>query len=147
MDPNTQGTTLGPNGRRLHIAHRRSPSELTPLMGKLPFRHQIVIGLPFVVEMLSQGSNEFMPQQLAHQNQINMNLLQAQQQMPNYAMQSQMQGFGNFQFPQGLPAQHLAVPMSLSGQQGHRRNQSSTGMGNMGPPPQPQGLFDVIKPN
>lgn len=25
----------GPGGRRLHIAHRRSPSELTPLMSKL----------------------------------------------------------------------------------------------------------------
>lgn len=24
----------GPAGRRLHIAHRRSPSELTPLMSK-----------------------------------------------------------------------------------------------------------------
>ncbi len=24
----------GPGGRRLHIAHRRSPSELTPLMSK-----------------------------------------------------------------------------------------------------------------
>lgn len=26
------GGALGPTGRRLHIAHRRSPSELTPLM-------------------------------------------------------------------------------------------------------------------
>lgn len=26
------GGILGPTGRRLHIAHRRSPSELTPLM-------------------------------------------------------------------------------------------------------------------
>lgn len=25
----------GPTGRRLHIAHRRSPSELTPLMSML----------------------------------------------------------------------------------------------------------------
>jgi protein SSD1 len=27
---------MGPAGRRLHIAHRRSPSELTPLMSMLP---------------------------------------------------------------------------------------------------------------
>lgn len=27
-----QGGVPGPTGRRLHIAHRRSPSELTPLM-------------------------------------------------------------------------------------------------------------------
>lgn len=26
------GGVPGPTGRRLHIAHRRSPSELTPLM-------------------------------------------------------------------------------------------------------------------
>jgi len=26
---------MGPGGRKLHIAHRRSPSELTPLMSKL----------------------------------------------------------------------------------------------------------------
>ena len=33
MDPNNQGgEQLGPNGRRLHIAHRRTPSEMTPLM-------------------------------------------------------------------------------------------------------------------
>lgn len=27
---------MGPAGRRLHIAHRRSPSELTPLMSSCP---------------------------------------------------------------------------------------------------------------
>ena len=33
MDPNQQqNTPQGPGGRRLHIAHRRSPSEMTPLM-------------------------------------------------------------------------------------------------------------------
>lgn len=30
--PPPQGGVPGPTGRRLHIAHRRSPSELTPLM-------------------------------------------------------------------------------------------------------------------
>jgi hypothetical protein len=34
MDP--QGLQQnGPGGRKLHIAHRRTPSELTPLMSKL----------------------------------------------------------------------------------------------------------------
>lgn len=27
-------SAMGPAGRKLHIAHRRSPSELTPLMSK-----------------------------------------------------------------------------------------------------------------
>jgi len=32
QNPPPQGGVPGPAGRRLHIAHRRSPSELTPLM-------------------------------------------------------------------------------------------------------------------
>ena len=32
MDQQGQPGVPGPAGRRLHIAHRRSPSELTPLM-------------------------------------------------------------------------------------------------------------------
>lgn len=37
MDPNQQpqGAPQGPAGRRLHIAHRRSPSEMTPLMSMI----------------------------------------------------------------------------------------------------------------
>lgn len=34
MDQQGQTGPLGPAGRRLHIAHRRSPSELTPLMSE-----------------------------------------------------------------------------------------------------------------
>jgi hypothetical protein len=30
---------MGPAGRRLHIAHRRSPSELTPLMSTFLVSH------------------------------------------------------------------------------------------------------------
>jgi hypothetical protein len=44
--PPPTGGVPGPAGRRLHIAHRRSPSELTPLMSmfqnpgsKLPLYH------------------------------------------------------------------------------------------------------------
>ena len=36
MEQNGQNGPLGPTGRRLHIAHRRSPSELTPLMSECP---------------------------------------------------------------------------------------------------------------
>lgn len=32
QQPPQSGGVPGPTGRRLHIAHRRSPSELTPLM-------------------------------------------------------------------------------------------------------------------
>ena len=32
QQPPQSGGIHGPTGRRLHIAHRRSPSELTPLM-------------------------------------------------------------------------------------------------------------------
>lgn len=32
QQPQATGGVHGPAGRRLHIAHRRSPSELTPLM-------------------------------------------------------------------------------------------------------------------
>lgn len=47
MDQQQQGQQgpMGPAGRRLHIAHRRSPSELTPLMSTSP-------GLPSVFGLL-----------------------------------------------------------------------------------------------
>lgn len=36
MDQQGQSGVPGPAGRKLHIAHRRSPSELTPLMSMSP---------------------------------------------------------------------------------------------------------------
>jgi len=36
MDQQGQQGQQGPAGRRLHIAHRRSPSEMTPLMSAYP---------------------------------------------------------------------------------------------------------------
>lgn len=36
MDQQGQTGPQGPAGRRLHIAHRRSPSEMTPLMSESP---------------------------------------------------------------------------------------------------------------
>lgn len=40
MEPQGPGGPMGPGGRRLHIAHRRSPSELTPLMSELIDREE-----------------------------------------------------------------------------------------------------------
>lgn len=37
-----QNGPAGPGGRRLHIAHRRSPSELTPLMSTLYTVHVLL---------------------------------------------------------------------------------------------------------
>jgi hypothetical protein len=34
MDNTPRNGQLGPHGKPLHIAHRRSPSELTPLMSE-----------------------------------------------------------------------------------------------------------------
>ncbi|KAK3672245.1 Translational repressor [Recurvomyces mirabilis] len=136
----------GAAGRRLHIAHRRSPSEMTPLMMEQ-------LALAQQIEMLQQQQ-----QQIAatHQQYVNMGMIQPQQQLPNQfqQMQGQMQGLNiasnpnAFQFqqqPMGSMGggQHLGIPgMSggMGGASAHRRNQSAMpnmGMGSMGPPPAP----------
>lgn len=43
---------MGPAGRRLHIAHRRSPSELTPLMSS--YSHTITM---FLADTTTQWNN------------------------------------------------------------------------------------------
>ncbi|KAJ9241135.1 hypothetical protein DTO166G5_1297 [Paecilomyces variotii] len=134
-----QSGVPGPAGRRLHIAHRRSPSELTPLMmEQLAIQQQI--------ELLQQQQ-----QQIAatHQQYVNMGLLQPQQplgQLPAYS--TAMQGGASiagvaphvnaFQFPQMGQQQQMGVPMNPPSQpSSHRRNQSALpGLG-MGPPPAP----------
>ncbi|EXJ77740.1 hypothetical protein A1O3_09969 [Capronia epimyces CBS 606.96] len=124
----------GPAGRRLHIAHRRSPSELTPLMmEQLALQQQI--------ELLQQQQ-----QQIAatHQQYVNMGMIQQPLQgMPGYSPiqgQSALAGMSpnntNFQFPQhqpqmGIPPNPPAPPAA------HRRNQSALPGMAMGPPPAP----------
>ncbi|KAL2843100.1 hypothetical protein BJY01DRAFT_235768 [Aspergillus pseudoustus] len=133
MDQQNQSGVPGPAGRKLHIAHRRSPSELTPLMmEQLAIQQQI--------EALQQQQ-----QQIAatHQQYVNMGLLQPQQigQVPGFS--PNMQGGGvspqqlnAFQFPQ-VGQQQLGVPINASNQHSHRRNQSALpGLG-LGPPPAP----------
>ncbi|KPI35403.1 Virulence protein SSD1 [Cyphellophora attinorum] len=115
------GGVPGPAGRRLHIAHRRSPSELTPLMmEQLALQQQI--------EMLQQQQ-----QQIAatHQQYVNMGMIPQQplQGMPGYSPvqgQPNMANISpnqNFQFPQ--MQQGMGVQMNAPTQPAsHRRNQS-----------------------
>lgn len=141
MDQQQQGQQgqqgpMGPAGRRLHIAHRRSPSELTPLM-----MEQLAIAQQ--IEVLQQQQ-----QQIAatHQQYVNMGMIQPQQQLGNFQMQGQIPNVSphvnNFQFPQQMQQQqqqqHLAVPMNAPAQPtAHRRNQSALPNVGMGPPPAP----------
>ncbi|EXJ58640.1 hypothetical protein A1O7_06067 [Cladophialophora yegresii CBS 114405] len=130
-----QSGVPGPAGRRLHIAHRRSPSELTPLMmEQLALQQQI--------ELLQQQQ-----QQIAatHQQYVNMGIIQQPLQgMPAYSpVQGQPNLSGlppnnnpNFQFPQmqqqmGMQGNPPTQPAA------HRRNQSALPGMAMGPPPAP----------
>ncbi|KAJ5291768.1 hypothetical protein N7478_001019 [Penicillium angulare] len=134
MDQQNQSGVPGPAGRKLHIAHRRSPSELTPLMmEQLALQQQI--------ELLQQQQ-----QQIAatHQQYVNMGLLQPQQlgQVNAFSPGGSMGGVppqvNAFQFPQQQPGQQqLGVPMNQQGHGSHRRNQSALPGLPMGPPPAP----------
>ncbi|KAI9698863.1 MAG: hypothetical protein M1820_007370 [Bogoriella megaspora] len=136
----------GPAGRRLHIAHRRSPSELTPLMSMsiyTAFLEQLAIAQQ--IEVLQQQQ-----QQIAatHQQYVNMGMIQPQQHLPNQGF-SPVQGqvshmspqANNFQFPQAMQQQqqqNLTVPMGgPAPASSHRRNQSAMPNMGMGPPPAP----------
>ncbi|KAJ5987405.1 hypothetical protein N7451_011770 [Penicillium sp. IBT 35674x] len=137
MDQQNQSGVPGPAGRKLHIAHRRSPSELTPLMmEQLAIQQQI--------ELLQQQQ-----QQIAatHQQYVNMGLLQPQQlgQVNAFSPGGSMGGVSPqvnaFQFPQQQNPQQgqqqLGVPMNAPNQHSHRRNQSALPGLAMGPPPAP----------
>jgi protein SSD1 len=151
MDQQQQGQQgpMGPAGRRLHIAHRRSPSELTPLMSTYPpssptgphadaSRAVEQLAIAQQIEVLQQQQ-----QQIAatHQQYVNMGMIQPQQHLGNFPMQGQMQPNvtpNNFQFPQQMAQPHLAVPMNAPAQpSAHRRNQSALPNVGMGPPPAP----------
>ncbi|KAJ5491222.1 Virulence protein SSD1 [Penicillium diatomitis] len=130
MDQSGQSGVPGPGGRKLHIAHRRSPSELTPLMmEQLAIQQQI--------ELLQQQQ-----QQIAatHQQYVNMGLLQPQQlgQVNAFSPGGSIGGvspqINAFQFPQ---QQQLGLPMNAPNQHSHRRNQSALPGLAMGPPPAP----------
>ncbi|KAL4976350.1 hypothetical protein BDW66DRAFT_53009 [Aspergillus desertorum] len=140
MEQQNQSGVPGPAGRKLHIAHRRSPSELTPLMmEQLAIQQQI--------ELLQQQQ-----QQIAatHQQYVNMGFLQPQQIAQASGFTPSLQGgnaalggvspqqLGAFQFPAVAQQQQLGVPGNTPNQHSHRRNQSALpGFGIGGPPPAP----------
>jgi protein SSD1 len=160
MDPNQQPNQQGQGARRLHIAHRRSPSEMTPLMSTSPsapaadvayelssfitlrlYADLIVLtveqlALAQQIEMLQQQQ-----QQIAatHQQYVNMGMIPQQQQLPPQfqQLQGQMQNLqvspnpGQMQFQQ-QQQQPMGIPMTggMGNPAAHRRNQSA--MPNMG---------------
>ncbi|KAF3480178.1 uncharacterized protein GIQ15_05525 [Arthroderma uncinatum] len=126
--PQGQSSVPGPAGRRINVAHRRTPSSLTPLlMEQLALQQQI--------EHLQQQQ-----QQIAHQqymnlgNMGNMGMMQSQQPIPQQGY-PQMQGF---QLSPMQAQQQLGIHMGNANQAGsHRRNQSALPNVGMGPPPAP----------
>ncbi|KAF2401418.1 RNB-domain-containing protein [Trichodelitschia bisporula] len=127
------GPPLGQGGRRqLHIAHRRSPSELTPLMAE-----QLQLAQQY--DYLQQQH-----QQLASAQQfMNMGLLHPQMQ-GNFAVPGQPGNAsphgGQFGFMPQVQQPHIQVPHMGAPTQpsAHRRNQSALpGLSSMGPPPAP----------
>ncbi|KAF2153084.1 RNB-domain-containing protein [Myriangium duriaei CBS 260.36] len=130
MDQQGQNPPTGPGGRRLHIAHRRSPSEMTPLMMEQ-------LALAQQIEMLQQQQQQVAA---AHQQFVSMGMIQPQQQLPTQTY-SQVQGHlspptNNFQFPQQQFAQQqMGMPMQHQSP-AHRRNQSAI-PSVVGPPPAP----------
>lgn len=151
MDQQGQTGPLGPAGRRLHIAHRRSPSELTPLMSEYTSAVYTAgsssdcdeveqLALAQQIELLQQQQHQIAAQ---HQQYLVAGMMPPQQQMTNFPVQGQMPNVSphanTFQFPQQLQQQQLGVPMNAPTQpSAHRRNQSALpGMGSMGPPPAP----------
>ncbi|KAM7204142.1 cell wall biogenesis protein phosphatase [Rhypophila sp. PSN 637] len=130
------GGVPGPTGRRLHIAHRRSPSELTPLMSM--FSNPVdQLAIQQQIELLQQQQQQIQ----AQQQYVNMGLMPGfgaggafNPLQPTMANMSPQAGF---QFPNQLQQQQnvsLAPPTQpLS----HRRNQSALPNMGMGPPPAP----------
>ncbi|KAI4117509.1 MAG: hypothetical protein LQ345_002266 [Seirophora villosa] len=142
MEQQAQNGPLGPAGRRLHIAHRRSPSEMTPMiMEQLALQQQI--------ELLQQQQQHIAAQ---HQQYVQMGMIPPQNQLsavnfPGQQQQAQVSMAGvsphanAFQFPQQQlqqQQQQLGVPMNAPSQPAsHRRNQSALPNMSMGPPPAP----------
>ncbi|KAL9056888.1 MAG: hypothetical protein Q9162_002659 [Coniocarpon cinnabarinum] len=147
---NQQGGLQPPGGnpqqRKLHIAHRRSPSELTPLMnlGQRKLTVRIVVeqlALQQQIEVLQQQQ-----QQIAQQQQY-MGMMPNQFQQG--AMPNQMPGMSPqpnmYQFPQQQmqpqPQQQMGggLGQSMHAPSAHRRNLSAMpGMpSGGGPPPAP----------
>lgn len=127
MDPNQQGQA--PGGRRLHIGHRRNPSDLTPLMAEqLALQHQIEMLQAQQQQMLNAHQQYvalgMMQQGQPHLAQSNYNPVQ-----PQLSQLSQPQHGFQFPQPQNVPLGAPTQPSALN----HRRQGSAMG----GPPPAP----------
>ncbi|KAI1501080.1 hypothetical protein F5X99DRAFT_212299 [Biscogniauxia marginata] len=135
QQPPQTGGVPGPAGRRLHIAHRRSPSELTPLMSMFANPGMEQLAIQQQIELLQQQQQQI---QATHQQYMNMGMMPPGQLGPGgqfNPLQPNMAGMSPqtaFQFPQqNVPMGPPSQPMS------HRRNQSALPNMNMGPPPAP----------
>ncbi|KAK5654818.1 hypothetical protein OQA88_6854 [Cercophora sp. LCS_1] len=133
------GGVPGPAGRRLHIAHRRSPSELTPLMSMFANSGNMEqMAIQQQIELLQQQQQQL---QATHQQYVNMGMIPPGQAIPQgfSPLQPTMTNLSpqtGFQFPTQLPQQNVNMapptqPLS------HRRNQSAIPNMGMGPPPAP----------
>ncbi|RDL32045.1 RNB-domain-containing protein [Venustampulla echinocandica] len=140
-----QGGVPGPTGRRLHIAHRRSPSELTPLMSMFSSPGMEQLAIQQQIELLQQQQQQI---QATHQQYVNMGMIPPAQHLAPGGynpLQPQMQNLSpqpGFQFPnqmqQQQPQQQMNPPMGAPTQPlSHRRNQSALPNMGMGPPPAP----------
>ncbi|KAI5461380.1 hypothetical protein BGZ63DRAFT_356963 [Mariannaea sp. PMI_226] len=131
------GGVPGPAGRRLHIAHRRSPSELTPLVSMFANPGMEQLAIQQQIELLQQQQQQI---QATHQQYVNMGMLPPGQNLGAGSSFNPLQPMGNmsqnaFSFPSQISQQQNlgapAQPMS------HRRNQSALPNMGMGPPPAP----------
>ncbi|KAK4164918.1 hypothetical protein QBC43DRAFT_44852 [Cladorrhinum sp. PSN259] len=131
------GGVPGPTGRRLHIAHRRSPSELTPLMSMFSNPAMEQIAIQQQIQLLQQQQQQLEAYQqmgmLQGAQALGQGGYNVQAGIPNLSPQT------GFQFPNPQLQQQnvsLAPPNAPSS---HRRNQSAalSNMGMGGPPPAP----------
>ncbi|KAI1853654.1 hypothetical protein JX265_004014 [Neoarthrinium moseri] len=137
--PPPAGGVPGPTGRRLHIAHRRSPSELTPLMSMFANPGMEQLAIQQQIELLQQQQQQI---QATQQQYLNMGMMPPGQlgpggfnpMQPGMANMAAQQGF---QFPNQLPQQQNVQMGAPSQPMSHRRNQSALPNMGMGPPPAP----------
>lgn len=133
------GGVPGPTGRRLHIAHRRSPSELTPLMSMFSNPGMEQLALQQQIELLQQQQQQL---QATQQQYMNMGMMPPGQLGPGgnfnpLQPMTNMSPQAGFQFPNQLPQQPNQPMGAPSQPMAHRRNQSAIPNMGIGPPPAP----------
>ncbi|KAI6247657.1 Virulence protein SSD1 [Erysiphe necator] len=143
------GGTSGSTGRRLHIAHRRSPSELTPLMSMFTSPGMEQLAIQQQIDLLRQQQQQI---QATHQQYVNMGMIPASQQLIqgnnfNSLQQQQIQNLpqSKFQYPNHIQQAQINTSMGPPTQPlSHRRNQSALPNMGMGPPPAPSSGSSII---